>query len=71
MEEQDREEKLKFFDNSKPYKKDSLEKDHTRIYIGNLDYETKVSEVKNVFEKYGEIFSIQIRLGFAFIVHYL
>ncbi len=47
---------------------DSLDKNHTRIYIGNLDYETKVHEVKQVFQKYGEIVSIQIRLGFAFIV---
>jgi RNA recognition motif-containing protein len=68
MEEPNKEESTKYFDNSKPFILEPLDRDHTRIYIGNLDYETSVSEVKNVFEKYGEILAIQIRLGFAFIV---
>ena len=50
-------------------KKESNDKDHRRIYIGNLDYETKSFEVRQVFQKYGDILSIQIRLGFAFIVY--
>ena len=39
-----------------------------RLYIGNLDYNTKVSEVKDIFGKYGEIVAITIKNGFAFVV---
>lgn len=45
-----------------------FELDKKRIYIGNLGYDTKIQDVRDTFEKFGEITGIQIRLGFAFIV---
>ena len=39
-----------------------------RLYVGNLDYKTKVNDIRDVFGKYGEIIAIQIKSGFAFIV---
>jgi RNA recognition motif-containing protein len=39
-----------------------------RLYVGNLDYKTKVNDIRDIFGKYGEIIAIQIKSGFAFIV---
>ncbi len=39
-----------------------------RLYIGNLDYTITVRDIREIFEKYGEIVAIQIKSGYAFIV---
>lgn len=42
-----------------------------RLYVGNLDYKTRVNDIRDVFGKYGDIVAIQIKSGFAFIVRKL
>jgi RNA recognition motif-containing protein len=48
-------------------KEDAGRQSNCRLYIGNLAYETKVSNLRECFGKYGDIVSIQIKKGFAFL----
>lgn len=40
----------------------------SRLYVGNLNYDTKVREIKDVFGKFGDLVAIQIKNGYGFIV---
>ena len=42
--------------------------DNCRLYIGNLDYNSNVKSIRQVFDQFGEIVAIQIKNGFAFLV---
>lgn len=46
---------------------DEVYEDSTRLYIGNLYFETSPRDIREAFEKYGPLVSIQIKTGFAFI----
>ena len=41
---------------------------NTRLYIGNLVYNTTLNEVKEIFKRFGEIENIQIKNGYSFVV---
>jgi RNA recognition motif-containing protein len=37
------------------------------LYVGNVDYSVQAPNLTNLFEKYGEITSVQIKRGYAFV----
>jgi RNA recognition motif-containing protein len=40
---------------------------NSRLYVGNLKYQTTNNDIREVFGKFGEIKAIQIKKGYAFI----
>jgi len=40
---------------------------HDTLYVGNLPYHFEQNEVKNLFKDCGEILSIELKKGFAFV----
>jgi RNA recognition motif-containing protein len=40
----------------------------TRLYVGNLEYNTTLSQFRETFGKFGEIIKIDLKKGYAFVV---
>lgn len=51
-----------------PEKEADVERCKDQIYIGQLSQYTKESELRDIFEKFGEIKELFLKSGFAFIV---
>lgn len=41
---------------------------NSRLYIGNLNYDTSLRQIREAFSKYGHISSIHKKNGYAFVV---
>ena len=40
----------------------------TKVYVGNLHRDTDKDDLRNAFEKYGEVDEINMKEGFAFVM---
>jgi len=54
--------------NRSKYQEDYERNLSTRLYVGNLDYNTTISQFRETFGRYGEIVSIDLKSGYAFVV---
>jgi len=42
-----------------------------QIFIGKLSWKAREEDLRDRFDRYGDITNINLKRGFAFIVHYL